>query len=394
MEVPQSEFRERLEKVRQHLRTIECNALCLFSSVRIFYLTGFAFIPTERPLALVVPTEKEPFSLVPSLEEEHIAGNKSLIPRVYAYPEYPGTKHPMLYLREAMEQEKVQAGRIAVDSDGYGSLWGYQGSSLSSLLSEAVIVNVREWLVEMSRVKSPQEISLLGESAKLGNLAHGMLQSRMQIGRPEIEISQDAARETTQVMLKMFGSNYVSKRWNASPAFAYMISGPKTSLPHALPSGRKLQRGDGIITSCSAEVGGYMAEMERTLFVGEPTAQQAKYFEIMRQAREEAFNVIAPGRRCSDVDKTVSEFLKSAGCSHLARHHVGHAMGLEPHEAPFLDQGDDTLLEPGMVFSIEPGLYVDGLGGFRHSDTIVVTQTGMERITYYPTDIEFLTLEI
>jgi Xaa-Pro aminopeptidase len=135
-----------------------------------------------------------------------------------------------------------------------------------------------------------------------------------------------------------------------------------------------------------------MAEMERTLFVGEPTVEQRRYFDLMKQAREVAFNSIAPGRCCAEVDKAVTEFWKSSGCADLARHHVGHALGLEAHEAPFLDQGENTVMQPGMVFSIEPGIYVKGLGGFRHSDTVVVTKAGMERITYYPTDLEALTL--
>jgi Xaa-Pro dipeptidase len=390
--ISDQEYLGRVERVRATLRAQNVDAMCVFGATNILYLTGFAHIQTERPLAFIIPREGEVFALIPSLEEENIQERKGIISKAYVYPEYPSSKHPMSYLFEALQDQKLDHASLAADADGYPSIWGYQGPSLSSLLRSGCVTKGKAWIDEMRRLKSEDEISLLRESAKLGNLAHSQLQSAIEVGKPEIEVSLEAAKETTQVMLKMYGSQYVSKRWNASPAFAFLIAGPKTSLPHALPSGRRLQRGDTIITSCSAEIGGYMAEMERTLFLGDPTPEQAKYFELMLQARERAFCAIAPGRSCSEVDQAVSEFLESRGCGRLTRHHVGHALGLEPHEAPFLDEGDSTVLEPGMVFSVEPGLYVQGVGGFRHSDTVVVTQDGAGRLTYYPTDIGSLTV--
>jgi Xaa-Pro aminopeptidase len=392
LDIPKSEHRQRLGRIRQYLREQSLDALCLFSSIRIFYLTGFAHIQTERPIALVVPKQHQIFVLVPELEQEHAACYADLIPRVYAYPEYPGRHHPMLQLQAAMEAVNLASGRIGVDADGYGAIWGYEGPRLSELLPSAKIVNVRKSVDEMRMIKSPVEIALLKESAKLGKVAHSLLEAAAVPGTPEIQVSQHAAVETTKIMLSTYGPGYTSKRWNASPAFAFLISGPRTSLPHGLPSGRKLQKGDVVITSCSAEVGGYMAELERTLFVGEPTKEKAKYFDLMLGAREQAFQAIAPGKTCASVDRAVSQFLESNGCKKYSRHHVGHALGLEPHEAPFLDEGDETVLQPGMVFSVEPGIYVEGVGGFRHSDTVVVTDNGAERITNYPTDLNSLTL--
>jgi len=149
-----------------------------------------------------------------------------------------------------------------------------------------------------------------------------------------------------------------------------------------------LKPGDVLVTGAGAGVFGYNSELERTMFVGEPDKEKTKFFNLMMQAQEIAFDNIRPGRKCSEVDAAVREFYEKNGLWDYWRHHTGHAIGLLGHEAPFFDIGDHTIMKPGMVFSVEPGLYVMGLGGFRHSDTVLVTETGMEMLTYYPRDLE------
>ena len=128
---------------------------------------------------------------------------------------------------------------------------------------------------------------------------------------------------------------------------------------------------------------GYGSELERTMFVQEVSDEKRKFFDHMMATQDIAFEAIRPGGKCSDVDKAVRAYFDKHNLWEYWRHHTGHALGLLGHEAPFFDVGDDTLIEPGMVFSVEPGLYVRGLGGFRHSDTIAVTKTSIEFLTYY-----------
>lgn len=137
---------------------------------------------------------------------------------------------------------------------------------------------------------------------------------------------------------------------------------------------------------------GYHSELERTMVIGTPTAEQRRLFEHMKAMQEVAFGAIRPGARCSDVDRAVQDYFEVHGLMEYWKHHSGHAIGLRYHEAPFLDLGDHTEIVPGMVFTVEPGLYVPGLGGFRHSDTVAVTVDGVEYLTYYPRDLESLTL--
>jgi len=147
-----------------------------------------------------------------------------------------------------------------------------------------------------------------------------------------------------------------------------------------------------LVTGATADVGGYWAELERTMIVGRPTEEQRRYFELMLAAQELAFSQIKPGRRCRDVDRAVRAFFAKEGIQGYWLHHTGHALGIRMHESPFFDIGDDTVIEPGMVFSVEPGIYIPGFAGFRHSDTVVVTEDGIELLTHYPRDLADLTI--
>jgi Xaa-Pro aminopeptidase len=126
------------------------------------------------------------------------------------------------------------------------------------------------------------------------------------------------------------------------------------------------------------------------MIVGEPTPEFRTYFDAMIVAQNAGFAALRPGRTCAEVEAEVSRAIEAQGYKELQRHHTGHGLGLEGHEQPFIDLDDHTPLEPGMVLSVEPGLYVPGLAGFRHSDTVIITETGCELATYYPRDLESL----
>jgi Xaa-Pro dipeptidase len=130
------------------------------------------------------------------------------------------------------------------------------------------------------------------------------------------------------------------------------------------------------------------------MIIGPASDEQQRFFEHMKAVQEVAFGALRPGAKCSDVDHAVRHYYKAHDLMHYWKHHSGHSIGLRYHEGPFLDSGDHTVLQPGMVLTVEPGLYVAGLGGFRHSDTVVITDDGLELITYYPRDLESLTIPV
>src|SRR5699024_85688 len=144
-----------------------------------------------------------------------------------------------------------------------------------------------------------------------------------------------------------------------------------------------LKPGNNVVSQSESSVWGYKSELERTMFVQDVNEEQEKYFNLMLQAQQIAFNNIEPGKPFSSVEKIVQEFYKENKVEHLTRLHTGHSIGLLNHEALFFDLGDSRIMEPGMVVTIEPALYVEDIGGFRHSDTVLITENGMELLTYY-----------
>jgi Xaa-Pro aminopeptidase len=169
------------------------------------------------------------------------------------------------------------------------------------------------------------------------------------------------------------------------------VSGPQTALPHAYTASRTLSEGDVVISGVVVNVGGYLSELERTMIVGEPTAEQLNYLDIVTEAQSLTIEVIEPGVDAGYVEAVSRAYFEEQGVSDLIEHHVGHAIGLEPHEPPYLDCGSDAVLNVGDVYAIEPAIYTDS-EGYRHSDTLVVTENGHELLTRRPKSREFLIL--
>jgi Xaa-Pro aminopeptidase len=392
--ISDAERSQRLARVRERMDTLDLDALVLFHPERIGYLSSFVFVSTERPMALVVPRRGDLGIMIPQLEQEHVKKAPD-IADVKVYPEYPsgpGGRHPMDYLRELLEHQGLLGRRLGVDSDGYGDVNGYSGPSVTELNGDGTVVLARDLVDGLRQVKSPAELDLIRESCTWGNLAHRLLQRHMAIGKTEIEVGLAATSEAILIMLDTLGTSYASQSrgFRNPPVSASFIAGANTAMPHGMRRGQGLRPGDAIITGASSDIGGYHSELERTMIVGEPNQEFCRYFDAMLSIQEAGFRAIRPGRTCADVETDVQTEIARLGFSHLTRHHTGHGIGLEGHERPFLDLGDQTVLEPGMVFSIEPGLYVPGLGGFRHSDTAIVSEDGVELATFYPRDLASL----
>ncbi|MFO8059709.1 MAG: Xaa-Pro peptidase family protein [Bacillota bacterium] len=387
------ELQQRQNRLLRRAEEGGMDGFLTFSTLSIFYLTGFHFIATERPACLVIPVEGPSFLFVPHLEVEH-AQTADVLDDVVTYPEYPGETHPMEVLAGEMRERGLGEAHLLAESPAYGSPMGYAGPRLTELLPDLELTVEPKVVEKMRVVKSPAEIELIRESARWGNLAHTLLQEYCAHGRTENEVSLQASGEATMVMMKTLGPEFepLGGRAGAGAGFRGQI-GVNSALPHAVNINAVMRRGDNLVTGAGAGVGGYGSELERTMFLGEPSADQRKYFEYMMEMMQVAFDTIRPGIPCSEVDRAVQEVYRKYDIIDTWRHHTGHCLGLLGHEAPFFDIGDDTMIEEGMVFSVEPGVYVPGLGGFRHSDTIVVTADGMDFITYYPREIEDLIID-
>lgn len=391
MKIQDVEYDARSDALVEHLRSRGLNGVVLFENAYVLYYTGFAFIPTERPAALVVNAAGERGMFVPRLEREHAQANAT-VQHVADYPEYPSEHHPMKALSRLLDEMGVR-GSIGADDDGYPWILGYRGPTLTELTGTAP-ERVAAFVEDQMAIKSDAEVRLIRESAKWGNLAHVLLQRYTRVGLTETEVSRRASTEATLAMLDAIGPLYRAQSMFSDGAEAGYRGqiGRNAAIPHALANNIVFHEGDVLVTGAGAPVWGYHSELERTMVIGEPSAQQRELFDHMVALQDTAFEAMKPGARCSDVDRAVRAYYDEHGLWDYWKHHVGHAIGLRYHEGPFLDIGDDTELQPGMVFTVEPGLYAVGVGGLRHSDTVVVTGEGIEFLTYYPRDLESLTL--
>ncbi len=389
--ISQSEFAARRARLAEHLTAEGLSGVVLFDNYYILYYSAFAFIPTERPMAFVMTASGEAGLFVPRLELEH-AKSKTGFDRVASYVEYPDNPHPMEHLRRMLADMGI-SGRIGADSDGYPWIFGYRGPALSEL-TRSTVVPVTAFVEDSMMVKSAAEIALIRESVTWGHLAHVLLQRYTRVGATETEVSLRASTEATLAMMDAIGPLYAAQSTYGSGASAGYRGqiGRNAAIPHALANNIAFQAGDVLVTGAGAPVWGYNSELERTMFVGKPSDEQRRMFDHMKNVQEVAFAALRPGARCSDVDKAVRAYYEQHDLMEYWKHHSGHAIGLRYHEAPFLDTGDQTVLKPGMLFTVEPGLYAAGLGGFRHSDTVLITEDGMEMLTYYPRDVESLTI--
>ena len=391
MKIADAEHEARTAELAAHMHEHGMAGAVLFDASYVLYYTGFAFIPTERPIAFIVASDGNAGMLVPRLEREHAHANAA-VQHVADYPEYPSEHHPTEALRRLLDELGVQ-GAIGADQDGYPWILGYRGPTLTELTGRPP-TKITAFVENQMAVKSAAEIALIRESAKWGNLAHTLLQRYTRPGLTETEVTQRASNEATLAMLDAIGPVYRAQNGffdGAAAGYRGQI-GRNAAIPHALANNITFRKGDVLVTGAGAPVWGYLSELERTMIIGEPSAEQRRLFDHMVALQETAFEAMKPGARCCDVDRAVRAYYDEHALWDYWKHHVGHAIGLRYHEGPFLDVGDDTVLRPGMVLTVEPGLYAAGLGGFRHSDTVAVTGDGIEFLTYYPRDLESLTL--
>jgi Xaa-Pro dipeptidase len=391
--IPAEELRQRRETLLEEVNRRGLSGFALFGQDYIRYFTAFQFLATERPVAVVGNPSGELAVFVPEFEVERVRAETDF-ERIESYPEYPGLEHPMRILGRLLLDLGMRAA-IGADEDGYPGILGYAGPALSEVTAQPVTL-LAPFIESLMARKSDAEVALIRESGKWCAHAHRLLQEYSRPGATEAEASLRATQEATLAMLDALGPEYEGQQASSDGASAGYRGqiGLRSAWAHAVAHNLEFHEGDVLVTETAAPVWGYNAELERAMIVGAPTDEMRRLFDHTVAAQQMAFDALRPGVTCADVDRAVLGYFEANDLVPYWRQHVGHAIGLRNHEAPFLDVGDHTPVEPGMVFTIEPGLYSDTVGGFRHSDTVVVTPDGIDVLTDYPKDLESLTIPV
>jgi Xaa-Pro dipeptidase len=387
MRLAKSFYLRKMGQVQETLERRGLTSLLLLNHHQIYYLVGFFHFPTERPVALFIPAKGEPTLFVPKLEESFVHEGV-WTPNLEVYFEYPGVVHPLDWIGERLKAHGFGQGRIGAEaSASIGSR-----ARLSRALPDVTWVDSDDIVADLRLIKEPEEIALQRRAAGYSDWMLGEAARIVRSGERPTEIELDQAM-VSRVIAKM--QNELDPVV-AVPGMASSLvtSGPRTAFPHGLTSTRRIVPGENLVVRVATFVGGYFAESERTFLLGDPSPEQITRYQASRNAQEVGYQGLVPGARCGDVNRKCLDTLRAAGLGEYILHRQGHGMGIQNHEPPWIEDGDNTILQPGMVISCEPGIYCPGQGGYLISDSVVVTPQGPERITQFPRDLESIVIPI
>ena len=363
---------ERIAKLQQYIKDEGLDAFLISTQGSIYYFSGAAYVPEERPFFIIVRPEGAPSFVVPFLELEHMRKIEGL-GEISSYFEFPSVQGENWYDR--LNSMLGKDARVGIEPD------------LS--VAKAALLNVKELLpsdiiARLRMIKTSDELNAIKAAAKVTDEGMSRLHNSLYVGQSVIETVMPAKKLQTGVIAAgdydYVNCSFLTAGWPA----------PKSSQPHSVPDFHTEMGKGPIVLMSYNRVNGYAAECERTVFLGEPSEQELKLYNIVMEARSLAYSMVRPGARCSDIDLATQEFFKSKGYGGNIIHRTGHGIGLGNHEQPWLSVGSEDVLQENMVISIEPALYFPEIGGFRHSDTVLVTKDGFECLTKYPDDLKSL----
>lgn len=374
MKITKLEYQQRIKATQDKIKTSDIDALIVSEEEDIYYLTGLTYKSLER-LFLLVIKENEVTFIVPKMELAHLKTVEN-VNEISTYREYPAQK-PERWKDILFEKVKES------------SLIGITGKTpfeISAFLTSVNFnVELSSILEELRWVKSNLEIKLIRQASKYCDISIGKLNKNVYFGMSELEVFS-IGRYIQQKVIKETPFDYLSTNILVA-AWPSRIS----YQPHGIPKVSDVLVEGSHISLAFLRVNGYSAELERTFFTKKPNKEQQEAYELMIEARRRSYSVLRAGVVAEEVDLASKQFLSNQGLNKNLMHRTGHGIGLGNHEGPYLAEGDKTILKENMVVSIEPGIYIKGVGGFRHSDTVLITKNGYEILTNSPDDLNSLT---
>ncbi|VWD55585.1 M24 family metallopeptidase [Burkholderia contaminans] len=375
----EAELKGRLDRVRARMAEAGLDRYVAFSPDNIYYLTNFANIVHERPFVLVISRSGPPQFVVPQLEQPHVRtrsiGELELIP----YFEFPAPAG-----REWSDRFKALFG--AGERVGVESVCPLQVYAQTP--GERVCIDIID---DVRMIKSDYEIGRHVYACGIATDAHNLLLSE---ARPGLGMAEMSSRIRGFIMQRLLADDPTLNPL-ATRIVAVFQPGSVSHDPHNFSNiDMRMEEGGPHVSIVNAVMNGYGAEVERTFFLGHVPDAARRAFDVMSEGRRLAFDAAMPGALLSDVDRKVNDYFRRAGMGDRMLHRTGHGMGVTAHEAPFFAEGYDRPIEKGMCLTIEPGIYIEGVGGFRHSDTVLIGDEGPVQLTGGPLELDALTFPV
>lgn len=360
------ERKARLEKARRLMTERKIDALMLAGGTSMEYFTGMRWGNSERLLAVLIPAKGAPFLVTPKFEEERALEQAHLGPlgkeaTVYAWEEH---EDPYVFFAKGLKDRGLSSATIGVEetvkfqfSDGAASIPQVRTTSGTPITAGCRMVKDAH---ELALMRHASAVTLKAYEAAYRSLREGM--------------TQDDFEALVQLAHKRLGYN----------GSAGVQVGKYSALPHGSATPQVVQEGSILLIDGGCKVEGYSSDISRTFVLGTPTQKMKDVFEIEFKAQSAALAAAKPGVPCEAVDAAARKVIVDAGFGpdyKFFSHRVGHGMGMDGHEWPYLVRGNTLPLAPGMVFSDEPGIYIPGEFGIRLEDDMVITETGAELFT-------------
>ncbi len=366
---PVAELAQRLARAQLATRAAEIDALLITPGPDLRYLTGYDAIPLERLTCLVVQAHGEPVIVVPGLEKPAALASPigDLELEILRWGE---TDDPYRLVASLLPE----GARAALDN----RMWAEKALRLRHAMPGSQQVLAGRVLRELRMRKTDDEVASLRRAGAAIDLVHARVHEWLRAGRTEREVGKDIA-------------DAILAAGHVRVDFVIVGSGPNGASPHHELSDRVIGVGEPVVVDIGGTMpDGYCSDETRTYCVGQPPPEFAEYYAVLRAAQEAACQHVRPGVTAESVDAAARTVIEAAGYGEYFVHRTGHGIGLETHEEPYIVSGNTEELEPGMAFSIEPGIYLPGQHGARIEDILVCGATVGERLTLRPRDLVVL----
>jgi Xaa-Pro dipeptidase len=363
----------RFDKLNAALRTSDLDAVILNPGPTLTHLTGLQFHLMERPVVLLFARDQVPAIVLPELELQKVASLPYDL-QVFAYPENPSAWGEVF--RKAAQALRLDGKRIGVEPRQLRLL---EFRYVQDSAPEADYPDGSSVLSELRLRKDKSEVEAMRRAVEI---AQDALEAT--IPSFKIEMTEKALAGELVIQLLRHGSD------PELPFAPIVSSGPNAANPHASPGDRKLQPGDLLVIDWGAAYEGYISDLTRTFAVGEVAEEYRKIHKLVQEANAAGRAAAKPGVPCAAVDKAARDVIDRSGYGEYFTHRTGHGIGMEGHEEPYMRGDNMQILEPGMAFTVEPGIYLPGRNGVRIEDNVVITENGADVLSDMPRELRIV----
>ncbi len=359
-------YRDRVDSVREFLSENRASlAVITPASPDFLYMTGIHYEMRERLVALVLSCDEDPFIIAPSFEVSNLRG----LTWIKDFVAWDEEQDPYQILAQNI-RSAVKGDVVAFDeSTPVGIFWSIS-RALGGLRDS---ISITPLFRDLRIRKSDVEIDMIRRASRIIDTAIAEGFRHITDGVTELEIRQIIQNEII--------------RQGAQPTFGAILFGARSALPHADTSQTRLKKNEVVLFDCGCAVAGYNTDITRVGIYGTPSERMQKVYSIVRRAEERAIEEIVPGLTCEAADSIARDIIRTEGYGDHFTHRLGHGIGLEVHEPPYLVRGNKMRLDVGMTHSVEPGIYIEGAFGMRVEDLVCIQEDGCEVLTQAPREL-------